>query len=91
MPAQTANWEDEENNRIVQLSVKYQLTESRIEIENVTPVSILFIDAATQTPHRRIRVCTDKGRALLCRQHAAAGGIEMLRDQLEANMLAGAR
>ena len=91
MPVQTANWEDEENNRIVQLSVEYELTESRIEIEAVTPTSVLFVDAATQTPYRRIGVWTKAGRELLRRQHAAAGGIEVLQEQLECRLLAGVR
>ena len=91
MPAQTMNWEDEENNRIVQLSVEYELAESRIEIEAVTPTSILFIDSATGAPSRRIGVWTEKGRELLRRQYAAAGGSDMLREQLESGLLAGAR
>lgn len=91
MPTHTAKWEDEENNRLIELSVEYQLDDDRIEIENVTPTSILFIDAATLTPQRRIGVWTDKGRALLRRRHAERVGHDALREQIETSLVAAAR
>ena len=87
MAIHTTNWEDEENNRIVQLTVEYSVAGSRIEIEDVTPTSILFIDAATRTPRRRIRLWTDTARRLLRTKHADTVGVETLREQLESELL----
>ncbi|MEQ8787707.1 MAG: hypothetical protein RIC55_15495 [Pirellulaceae bacterium] len=91
MPTHTANWEDEENNRLIELSVEYRLADDRIEIENVTPTSILFIDAASLQPRRRLGVHTDKGREMLRRQHAQRIGHGLLREQIESSLLANAR
>jgi hypothetical protein len=84
MHTYTANWEDEENNRIVQLAVRYQLDNGQIAIDAVTPTSIIFFDSSSKTPVRRIGVWTDKGRAVLRKQYQAetpAGHLQSLIEQ----------
>ena len=91
MANHTANWEDEENNRIVQLSVDYQVTDSQVQIEEITPTSVLFFDAANGQPQRRIGVWTERGRQMLRRQYRERVGLDSLREQLESSLLATSR
>ena len=90
MPTHTTNWEDDDCNRIVQLSVDYQIVDSRIEIEDVTPTAIRFLDPDRSKP-RRIGVWTEKGRRLLSHQHAQCVGANRLRQQIEAELAVGAQ
>ena len=83
MATHTTTWEDDDCNRVVQLSVDYQVIDSRIEIEDVTPLSIRFLDTE---PQRQIRVWTEKGRRLLTQQHAQRIGAEALREQIEQEL-----
>ena len=69
MPSHTVNWEDDENNRLVELSVQYCINNDEVVVEQVTPAAITFIDAA-RTPTRQMKVWTDAGRRVLLRQHA---------------------
>ncbi|MCP4193866.1 MAG: hypothetical protein P8N76_23195 [Pirellulaceae bacterium] len=90
MATHATTWEDDDCNRLVQLSVDYQIVDSRIEIEDVTPTEIRFVDADGQV-QRQIRVWTEKGRNLLSRQHAQRVGAEALREQLESELAVAAR
>ncbi len=60
-----ANWEDEENNRQVAVSVGYTRSGESIEIHAVTPKQVTFLCPQTKSPLRSIGVWTDKGRELL--------------------------
>ena len=85
MAVHATTWEDDDCNRIVHLSVIYQLIDNRIEIEDVTPTAIRFLDADTSN-HRQIRIWTDKGRRLLSQQHAQRVGAATLREQIESEL-----
>ena len=69
MASKTVNWEDDENNRLVELSVEYRVDNNQVVVEQVTPAAITFAGNDSQ-PARRLRVWTEAGRALLRRQHA---------------------
>lgn len=86
----TVNWEDEENNRIVQLAVDYQIDSQEIVIEDVTPQAILFVDSVGQ-PQRRLQVYTDAGRTLLRRIHDEKVGRDSLKAEVESRLLAPAQ
>ncbi len=86
----TVNWEDEENNRIVQLLVDFRVDEQDIAIETVTPKAVIFVDSAMQ-PTRRLGVYTEKGRTLLRRLHDRYVGSEVLKAKVESHMLATAQ
>ena len=90
MATHTTTWEDDDCNRLVQLSVDYQIVDSRIEIEDVTPTAIRFIVAGGEI-HRQIRIWTEKGRQLLSRQHAQRVGADSLRDQIESELAVAIR
>ena len=75
------NWEDEENNRCVELDVEFQLVDGRAEISSVTPTQISF-SANSPRAGRTLRVWTQTGRALLVRQAVAAGRICELQKDL---------
>ncbi len=80
----TASWEDEENNRKVELSVEYQLDGNRLQIERVTPTAVVFVDPQSGETTRRIRVWTETGRRMLLRQYQESAGSEHLQAQLDA-------
>ena len=63
------NWEDDENNRHVQLSVAYAIEGGEVSIENVTPTKVTF----TGQDNRTIGVHTEKGRNLLADQFLKSG------------------
>lgn len=86
----TVNWEDEENNRIIQLLVDYTIDEQSIAIDSVTPEAIVFVDSAMQ-PTRRLPVFTEAGRTLLRRIHDRQVGSEVLRAKVESRLLATAQ
>jgi hypothetical protein len=89
-----ANWEDEENNRSVELEVSYQLAAGRVEISSVTPTRVSFFDEGSKTPGRSIGVWTETGRAMLVTQAVAAGRIREIESQLATDgtvELAGAQ
>ncbi|MFT5526484.1 MAG: hypothetical protein ACI9G1_001879 [Pirellulaceae bacterium] len=87
MANHSTTWEDDDCNRIVQLSVEYQTIDNRIEIEDVTPTSVRFLDA-TGTTQREVRVWTQTGCRLLRQQHAQRVGATALAAQIEAELAA---
>lgn len=86
MPFCTANWEDEENNRLVELSVEYQLADDRLEVERVTPTAVSFLDPQNGQVVRKIKVWTETGRRMLLRQYRESVGSEHLQQQLDAHL-----
>ena len=63
-----ATWEDEENNRRVELVVNYRLDATRVEINDVTPTRVTFLCPTSGKPTRSIGVWTNGGRRVLGRQ-----------------------
>ena len=86
----TANWEDAETNRIVEVSIEYTTDADRVEIERVTPTSVTFLDPASKSPLRKIGVWTRKGADHLVSKIRQRGGIEHLEREVEQAVLAGA-
>ena len=91
MNSVTTNWEDEENNRLVELSVAYRLEEDRLEIGEITPTSVSFFDPQTKQFVRKIKVWTNAGRQLLSSAYQQHVGTDRLRSQIEEELLAGVR
>ena len=91
MNSMTTNWEDEENNRLVELSVTYRIDNDRLEIDAITPTSISFFDPQTKQFDRKIKVWTEAGRQLISRTYQQHIGTDRLRLQIEDELLAGAR
>ena len=86
-----ASWEDEENNRIVELSVEYRLDGSHLQIERVTPTGVVFVDGETSEPVRKIKVWTETGRRFLLRKYRENAGAEHLQQQLDAHLAENVR
>jgi hypothetical protein len=78
-----ANWEDEENNRRVELVVSHQpdLTPT------VIPTRVTFLCPSTKAPLRSIGVWTEGGRRVLARQVEAAGRLATLPQEIAADKL----
>jgi hypothetical protein len=78
-----ATWEDEENNRHVELVVNYRLDDAtRVEINHVTPTRVTFLCPTSGNAVRTIGVRTGGGRRLLARQVEAAGRLHSLKDDI---------
>ena len=59
-----ATWEDEENNRRVELVVNHRSDSTPV----VTPTRVTFLCPTTKAPLRSIGVWTEAGRRVLARQ-----------------------
>ena len=90
MTSFTANWEDEENNRIVELAVQCRLDGDSVEIIDITPQTVVFVDVETREPVRTLRVHTKTGRQVLSRLVRARGGLEQFQQAAEEAQLAEA-
>ena len=77
-----ATWEDEENNRHVELVVNYRLDAAQVAIQDVTPTRVTFLCPESGSPLRSVRVHTDGGQRLLARQVAAAGRLATLPQEI---------
>jgi hypothetical protein len=86
MGTYTTQWEDDDNNRILELSVQYRMDGSDLEIVSVTPATITFLNPGSRVATRRIGVHTATGRELLLRQFAAAVGYEQLQQEMAATI-----
>ena len=90
MNSMTMNWEDEENNRLVELSVAYRIDSDRLEIVEITPTSVSFFEPQTKHFIRKINVWTSTGRDMLCHAYRQHVGMDRLRSQMEEELLAAA-
>ncbi len=77
-----AAWEDEENNRRVDLVVAYQIAQGQVEIDQVTPHRVHFACPETGGHLRTIRVHTETGKQLLLERALAAGAVDRIRHHL---------
>jgi hypothetical protein len=82
-----ATWEDEENNRRVELVVNHRLDSTRVEINDVTPTRVTFLCPTSRQPLRSIGVWTNGGRHVLARQVEAAGRLATLASEIAAGQL----
>ena len=77
-----STWEDEENNRRVDLVVDYRVADGQVEIANVTPQRVHFTKSRAAEPFRSVGVWTEKGRQLLAAQAQQNGWIDRVRHQI---------
>lgn len=84
MSVQNICWEDEENNRLIDLQVKYGLVDGQVEIESVTPNAVTFVKPACKSAIRKIGVHTAKGRFMLRQQYETQVGLENLRNRISS-------
>ena len=82
-----ATWEDEENNRRVELVVNYRLDTKRVEISGVTPTRVNFVCPTTGKTTRSIGVWTEGARRVLNRQIAHSGRLATLSQELAEGKL----
>ncbi len=82
-----ATWEDQENNRRVELVVNQRRDAKRVELTDVTPTRVTFLCPTTKSPLRSIGVWTDSGRRVLARQVEAAGRLASLPQEIAADKL----
>lgn len=87
----TTNWEDEESNRILELAVECQVDGERVEVRDVTPRRVTFMDAATSEPVRSIGVHTRGGREHLIRVCHSRGAFDHIRGVALEGQLAASR
>lgn len=87
MTLHNANWEDEENNRIVELAVEYQLDDDQLELISVTPLSVTFLDPHSSLPIRKIKIWTETARRILVRAYRNGVGMQRLESELKESLL----
>lgn len=90
MGIQQVNWEDEENNRIVNLEVRYTVNGSEVQVDEVAPTKVEFVDATSKEVVRAVKVWTEAGRKLLRRQYLNTTSIEDLQTRIAGELLATA-
>jgi hypothetical protein len=79
MPNCISTWEDEENNRRVDLAVDFAFDAGQVDITRVTPKRVSFVDRKTKETERSIGVWTDAGRKMLTRQAEKSGVLATIR------------
>jgi hypothetical protein len=77
-----ATWEDEENNRQVELVVNYRHDATRVEINDVTPTRVNFLCPTSGNTTRSIGVWTDGGRRVLSRALQSSGRLNTLPQEI---------
>ena len=82
-----ATWEDEENNRQVELVVNYRLDAKKIEVEGVTPTRVNFLCPSSGKTLRSIGVWTNGGRRVLGRQLKDSGRLTTLPQEIASGQL----
>jgi hypothetical protein len=82
-----ATWEDEENNRRVELVVNHRLDLTPDASISVTPTRVTFLCPTSRKPLRSIGVWTDGGRRVLLRQLADGGRLTSLPQEIAAGEL----
>lgn len=84
----TTHWEDEENNRRIELAIAYSVNGDQVEIESVAPQSITFTCPTTGEDTRRIGVHTESGRELLARHYHQRVGTDEIKQVVAEQALA---
>jgi hypothetical protein len=82
-----ATWEDEDNNRSVELVVNYRLDSKQVEVEGVTPTRVNFLCPDSGKTLRSIGVWTNGGRRVLARQLANSGRLATLPKEIASGQL----
>jgi hypothetical protein len=75
-------WEDEENNRKVEISVAYAIENREIRIGEITPKSVAFTCQKRAPLGRTIGVHTPTGRRMLAEEFKKSGQFEILKRQI---------
>jgi len=75
-----AQWEDETNNRLVELLIDFSIENSTVVIDRVTPTKIVF----PQT-QGSLGVHTQTGRKMLAKQFLNSPNVEQVKDTIAAN------
>jgi len=88
MNSYQTSWEDEENNRVVDFRVDYELIDEMVRIDSITPLQVAFLCPETTELNRQVGVHTEKGRAVLVRQFLACGQMSTLEDALSVQAIA---
>ena len=81
MQSHQTSWEDEENNRIVELRVDYEIDGDSLAIKEIAPQQVTFVDSGHQVV-RRIKVYGDRARRHLEQAFRQDGRLEKLEVEL---------
>lgn len=85
MNSYQTSWEDEENNRVVDFRVDYELIDEMVRIDSITPLQVAFLCRESTELDRQVGVHTEKGRAVLVRQFLACGQMPALEKTLSVH------
>ena len=81
----TTSWNDEENNRRIEMRVDYAFRNGELVIGQVTPLAILFRETSGRVS-RRVNIRTAKGRNLILQKVAESQGLAWLHEQAQESL-----
>lgn len=61
-------WEDDDNNRKVEMTIEYVISNQTIEIQDVAPTRVTFVEPTSKDEIRSVGVWTRSGAEMLVRQ-----------------------
>jgi hypothetical protein len=82
MKTMQVQWEDEENNRIVAMTVDFAIRNQVVEVAAIAPQRVTFVCPESGSPLRTIRVWTEAGRRHLESKFRASGRLDELHGRL---------
>ncbi len=88
MGVYSATWEDDENNRKVELAVRYRLEGDQLELDSVTPASVIFFDPQSGAIRRSIKIWTDTARRNLHKSNCDTDGMNPMSEEIRDSMQA---
>lgn len=84
MQSHQTSWEDEENNRVIELRVDYEIDGDSIAIRDIAPQKVTFVNNEKQVV-RSVKVYRDRARRHLERTFRQDGRLEKLEIELLQN------
>ena len=61
-------WEDDDNNRKIEMTINYVISNQSIDIQDVAPTRVTFVEPSTKEEIRSVGVWTRSGSEMLVRQ-----------------------
>ena len=84
-------WEDDDNNRKVEMTIEYVISNQSIEIQDVAPTRVTFVEPTSKNEIRSVGVWTRSGAEMLVRQwECCNSGKAVTMTKLEGDLMSAA-
>lgn len=88
MGSHSVCWEDDDNNRKIDLDIRFGMVDGEVEIHSITPHTVSFVCPEKKDIIRKIGVFTEAGRQMLAAQFKQRNCMNTLKSQLSDIALA---